>query len=86
MGLAHISRIYINACGYLPKPRKNGELVVNIQQLMRNFGSASGIIMELKRIFNHDSGIQYGWYYFLKTMDSILSKTFSGRKRSNLLF
>ena len=50
MGLAHPPRIYINACDYLPKPRKNGELVVNIQRLIRNFGSASGIVMKLKRI------------------------------------
>ena len=33
MGLAHLPQIYINACDYLPKPRKNGELVVNIQRL-----------------------------------------------------
>ena len=25
MGLDHLPQIYINACGYLPKPRKNGE-------------------------------------------------------------
>ena len=49
MDLAHLSRIYIT-CDYLPKPRKNGELVMNIQRLIRNFGSASGIVMELKRI------------------------------------
>ena len=50
MGLAHLPRIYINACDYLPKPQKNGELVVNIKRLIRNFGSASGIVMEIKRI------------------------------------
>ena len=50
MGLAHLPRIYINVCDYLPKPRKNGELVVNIQRLIRNFGSASGIVMKLKKI------------------------------------
>ena len=37
MGLAHLPRIYINTCDYLPKPRKNGELVGNIQRLIRNF-------------------------------------------------
>ena len=50
MGLAHLPRIYINTCDHLPKPRKNGELVGNIQRLIRNFLSASGILMELKRI------------------------------------
>ena len=48
MGLIHLPRIYINACDYLPKPRKSGELVVNIQRLIRNFGSASGIVTEVK--------------------------------------
>ena len=50
MGLAHPPQIYINAYDYLAKPRKNGELVVNMQRLIGNFESASGIVMELKRI------------------------------------
>ena len=50
MGLAHLPQIYINACDYLLKPQKYSELVVNIQRLIRNFESASGIVMELKRI------------------------------------
>ena len=50
MGVARLPRIYISACDYLPKARKNGELVVNIQRLIRNFGSASDIALELKRI------------------------------------
>ena len=71
MDLAHLPRIYINTCDYLPKPRKNGELVMNIQRLIRNFGSASGIVMELKRIvqsrFLNTGWLvllseNYGWY------------------------
>ena len=71
MGLAHLPRIYISACNYLPKPRKNGELVVNIQRLIRNLGSASGIVMELKRIVQPRFwnrvwlvlfSENYGWY------------------------
>ena len=71
MGLIHLPRIYINACDYLPKPRKSGELVVNIQRLIRNFGSASGIVMEVKRIvqsrFWNTAWLvllseNYGWY------------------------
>ena len=50
MGHAHLPWIYINACDYLPKPRKNSELVVNTQRLIRNFGLASGIVVELMRI------------------------------------
>ena len=50
MGLVHLPRININPCDYLPKPRKNGELVESIQRLIRDFESPSGIIMELKRI------------------------------------
>ena len=50
MGLAHLPRTCINACDYLSKPRKNGELVVNTQRLIRDFESASGIVMELKKI------------------------------------
>ena len=50
IGLAHVLQIYINVCDYLPKPRKTGELVVNIRRLIRSFGSACGIVMELKRI------------------------------------
>ena len=71
MGLAHLPRIYISACDYLPKPRKNGELFANIQRLTRNFGSASGIVMKLKRIVQSrfwDTAWllllseNYGWY------------------------
>ena len=71
MGLAHLPRIYINACDYLSKPRKNGELVVNIHRLLRNSASASGIVMELKRIvqsrFWNTAWLvllswNYGWY------------------------
>ena len=71
MGLAHVPRIYINAYDYFPKPRKSGKLVVNIQRLIRNFGSASGIVMELKRIVQSRFwntawfvllSENYGWY------------------------
>ena len=71
MGLAHLPQIYINAFDHLPKPRKNSELVVNIQRLIRNFGSASGIVMELKRTeqsqFWNATWLvllseNYGWY------------------------
>ena len=80
MGLAHLPRIYINVSDYLP--RKNGELVFNIQRLIRNFGSASSRVMELKKI------VQSGFWNiaWLVLLDSILSKTFSGRKRIKLLF
>ena len=86
MGLAHLPRIYISACDYLPKPRKNGELVANIQRLTGNFGSASGIVMELKRIVQSRFWDAAWLLLLLKTMDGILSKTFSGRKRIKLLF
>ena len=71
MGLAHLSWIYINTCHYLPTPRKNDELVVNIQRLIRNFRSASAIFMELRRIvqsqFCNTAWLvllseNYGWY------------------------
>ena len=71
MSLAQLPRIYINARDYLPKPRKNGKLVVYIQLLIRNFASASGIIMELKiivqsRFWNTAWLVllseNYGWY------------------------
>ena len=63
MELAHLSRIYIT-CDYLPKPRKNGELVMNIQRLIRNFGSASGIVTELKRIVQ-SRFLNTGWLVLL---------------------
>ena len=49
-GLAHLPRINISANDLLPKPRTNGEIYINVQQLIRNYGSASGVILELKRI------------------------------------
>ena len=71
MGVAYLPRIYINVCDYLPNPLKNSELVVNIQRLIRNFGSASSIVMELKRTvqsrFWNTAWLvllseNYGWY------------------------
>ena len=71
MGLDHLPQIYINACDYLPKPQKNGKLVMNIQQLIRNFESASGIVMELRRTVQSQFwntawlvllSENYGWY------------------------
>ena len=49
-GMGHLSRIYIDNPIALPKPQCLGEILVNVQKLIRAYGSMRGILVELKRI------------------------------------
>ena len=50
IGEAHLPRVYINHRDALPKAKQDGCITVNMQRIIRNFGSASGVVIELKRI------------------------------------
>ena len=47
-GMGHLPRIYINNPIALLKPQCSGEILVNVQKLIRAYGSMSGIVLELK--------------------------------------
>ena len=49
---AFLPQIYFSRPDLVPKPVK-GKITVNMQQLIKNFGSFSGIVMSLKDIINH---------------------------------
>ena len=54
-----------------PKPKRNGEAQVNMQRIIRNAGSFSGVVINLKKILNIERRnkawielclLSYGWY------------------------
>ena len=47
---AYLPRIYINHPDVLSKAKKDGLITVNMQMITRKSGSASGVVIELKRI------------------------------------
>ena len=71
LGIEHLPRIYVKDHQYIPKAKRNGEITVNVLHLIRSFGSASGLVMELKRIIQSSMwntawliliAEAYGWY------------------------
>lgn len=71
IGMRHLPRIYMNNPSILPKARATGEIHVNMQRIVRAFGSLSGTVLELKRIVSHTKWNSawiiliaevYGWY------------------------
>lgn len=70
-GMDHLPRVYIDNPYALPKPRFSGETFVNMQRIIRAYGSSSGIVTELKRIISSPKwntawislfAEAYGWY------------------------
>ena len=51
-GMYHLPRIYINDPTFLPKPGRDEEIIVNLQRIIGNYGSSSGILLEFKRIIS----------------------------------
>ena len=49
---AFLLQVYLSRPDLVPKPVK-GKITVNMQQLIKNFGSFSGLVMSLKDIINH---------------------------------
>ena len=47
-----IFHVYITDPFELPKQQNSGEILVNMQRIIRLSGSMSGIVLELKRIIN----------------------------------
>ena len=45
--------IYFSNITNIPKPRPNNQIHVNLQRLIRAYGSMSEIVLELKRIIQH---------------------------------
>ena len=67
---AFLSHVFFSRPDLLPKPVK-GKISVNMQRLIRNFGSFIGIVMSLKDIINHPKYCtawlvlflsKYSWY------------------------
>ena len=52
-GTDHLPRVFISDAFALPKQRNSGEIFVNMQRIIRSYGSISGIVLELKRIINN---------------------------------
>ena len=44
----HLSQVYISDSFALPKQQNSGEMFVNMQRIIRLYGSMSGIMLELK--------------------------------------
>ena len=66
-----LPRIYIPCEDILPKARRGQNVRVNMQRIIKNAGSFSGLSIELKRILNHPQWnnawltlrlIGYGWF------------------------
>ena len=66
----HMSQVYFSRPDLLPKPVKK-KITVNMQRLVKNFGSFSSIVMNLKDIINHPKYCtawlvlavsKYSWY------------------------
>jgi len=51
-GLPLLPKVYISFPEMLPKPF-HGKHIVSVNKLIRDFGSFSGVMLELKQIINH---------------------------------
>ena len=47
--IIHLPRAYISDPFALRKQRNSGEIFVNMQRIIRSYGSISGIVLELKQ-------------------------------------
>ena len=64
-GMDHLPRVYISGPFALPKQRKSGEIFVNMQRIIRSYGSMSGIVLEVKRIMNNPKW-NTAWIYLFE--------------------
>ena len=65
-----LPQVYVSQ-DILLKAKKNGEVQVNMQRIIRNAGSFSGLVVDLKKILNIEKWtkawielclLSYGWY------------------------
>ena len=56
----HLPSVYIKNNDYLAKPKSSDEITVNLQRIIRSYGSSNEIIVELKKI-NSSSNWNTTW-------------------------
>ena len=65
-GIDHLPRVYISDPFALPKQRNSGETFVNMQRVIRSYGSMSGIVLIIAQ-----NGILLGFHCLQKHLDGI---------------